>query len=121
MPKYMAWVKTLPCCISGMPSDDAHHIQGHGFSGSGKPSDIFVFPMTRVEHTNFHNIGYTEWEMRYGLQSTYVMKTIKEGVAHGILKLPYDSVGLIEFSAKSRCRNDPLIGEMLALEMGMRL
>jgi len=85
--KYREYVKSLPSCISGMPSDDAHHIKGHFYTGASTPSDIFVIPLTRSEHTNFHNIGYKRWEAEYGSQIMYALRTIEQAITDGVIKI----------------------------------
>jgi hypothetical protein len=54
--KYLAWVKTLPCCICGAPADDAHHIIGVGhYGGMGtKAPDSLTMPVCRGHHGEIH-------------------------------------------------------------------
>lgn len=83
---YLRWVKTLPSVISRRPSDDAHHLIGHGQGGMGtKASDLWVFPLTRDEHTELHNMGWKEWEELYGSQWMHVAKTFQLAVIEGVL------------------------------------
>jgi len=81
--KYLDWVKTQPSCISQRPADDAHHMKGHGYGGSVAP-DYTAIPLTRDEHTNFHNIGFRDWEDQYQDQRIYaaliLFKALDEGV-----------------------------------------
>ena len=60
--KYLKWVSSLPSCISQLPGDDAHHIKGHGYSGTVKVSDVLSMSLTRGEHTELHTIGWKSWE-----------------------------------------------------------
>lgn len=84
--KYLRWVKTLPSAISGRPSDDAHHLIGHGQGGMGtKVTDLWTFPLTRDEHAELHNIGWKEWENKYGDQWKFVANTIHLAVIEGVL------------------------------------
>jgi hypothetical protein len=53
--KYTDWVKQQPSIVSGLPSDDPHHIMGHGLTGGTRAPDWAVIPLTRQEHTRFHN------------------------------------------------------------------
>jgi hypothetical protein len=84
--KYLDWVKTQPSVISGRPADDAHHIKGHGYGGTTKPSDYFTFPLTRDEHTHFHNIGWQSWEAKYGSQWKYIAETLERAIREGVLR-----------------------------------
>lgn len=75
--KYTDWVKSQPSCISCRPADDPHHIKGRGYGGTGKRSDILTIPLTRDEHTEFHNIGWETWEKKYNVdQRDLVLDTI---------------------------------------------
>ena len=84
--KYLRWVKTLPSVISQRPSDDAHHLIGHGNGGMGtKVTDIWTFPLTRDEHTELHNMGWKAWEQIYGDQYKFVCETIHLAKLEGVL------------------------------------
>ena len=86
--KYMAWVKTLPSCVSGKSPCDAHHIKVPGFGGTSKPSDLFVIPLTRDEHQEFHQIGWTSFEDKYNIdQLREVLKTIELAAQTGIIEV----------------------------------
>jgi hypothetical protein len=83
--KYTDWVKTQPSVLSGLPADDPHHIMGHGLTGGTKAPDWACIPLTRQEHTDFHNISRDVWEAMYGSQADLLLKfwrdnfdTIKE-------------------------------------------
>jgi len=79
--KYLEWVKTLDCVYSGMPADDAHHIIGVGEGGMGTTaSDLFVYPVTRGEHSKVHQIPE-----RWPDQWEYVARTLREAVKQGVL------------------------------------
>lgn len=74
---YRDWVKTLPSCISGQYGVDCHHIKGRGCGGTVKPSDLLTMPLTREEHTEFHNMGWESWEKKYNVdQRDLVLQTI---------------------------------------------
>lgn len=84
--KYLNWVKTLPSVISGRPSDDAHHLIGHGQGGMGtKVADCWTFPLTRDEHTELHNMGWKAWEEQYGSQWKFVAETLHKAILEGLL------------------------------------
>lgn len=55
-PKYLAWVRSLPCVMCGRPADDAHHLVGIGhFGGMGtKASDELTMPVCREHHDEIH-------------------------------------------------------------------
>ena len=82
---YLDWVKTQPSVISCQPADDAHHIKGHGLGGTTKCSDLFTIPLTRKEHTEFHVMGWEQWEERYGSQLLFALKTIERALLNARL------------------------------------
>lgn len=84
---YLEYVRNLPSCISGRPSDDAHHIKGNGYGGTSKCSDIFTMPLTRDEHTILHNMGWLSWEREFGSQFGYCLRTIEQAIRDGVLNL----------------------------------
>lgn len=85
---YLKWVKTLPCVVSGLPADDAHHLIGHGMHGMGtKAPDWAVFPLTRLEHERLHHMGWRQWEERYGSQWHHVAQTLGKAIDAGILRV----------------------------------
>lgn len=83
--EYLDWVKTQPSCISGRPSDDAHHIKGHGMGGTTKPPDWATLPLTRDEHTEFHNKGWKTWEADNGNQWQHIARTLGKAITEEIL------------------------------------
>lgn len=85
--KYLAWVRTQPSCISGMPADDAHHIKGHGMGGTVKAPDWAVIPLTRGEHTNFHFHTVMDWETINGPQFEHVARTLGRAIELGVLTI----------------------------------
>ena len=72
--KYTDWVKRQPSIISGQPADDPHHIMGHGLTGGMKAPDWATIPLTRQEHTDFHNTPIRTWEDLHGSQVDLLMK-----------------------------------------------
>ena len=77
MSDYLEFVRTLPCCITGAPADDAHHIIAAGLGGimGGKQSDLLVIPLTRGEHQRLHR-NVKAWEAELGPQCYYLMRTL---------------------------------------------
>jgi len=55
-PAYLAWVRTLPCCVCGASPCDAHHMVGmHGVGGMGlKAEDSMAMPLCRACHMELH-------------------------------------------------------------------
>ena len=85
--KYRAWVKNQPSCISGRePAGDCHHLKGHGYGGSVAP-DWAAMPLTREEHTTFHNMGWQTWEDEHGSQWKHVAKTLGRALDGGIITI----------------------------------
>lgn len=67
-PQYTRWVKTQPCECCRQPSDDPHHIIGHGLGGTAtKAHDLFVIPLCRVHHDELH-ADVSAFEQKYGTQ-----------------------------------------------------
>jgi len=86
--RYLSYIRSLPCVVTGMEGCDAHHIVGVGQGGMGtKAPDLFTFPLTREQHTNLHNMGWKSWEEMYGEQWKFVCLTLAQAVQDGVLKL----------------------------------
>ena len=83
---YLDWVKQQPSCISGLPADDPHHLKGHGYGGVVAP-DWAAMPLTREEHTTFHNMGWQTWEEEHGSQWQHVAKTLGKALDDGIIRI----------------------------------
>ena len=83
--KYIDWVKSLPCCITGMPADDAHHLIGYGLGGMGTTaSDCFTIPLTRYMHTQLH-LDSRAWEDIHGSQVDYCIETLHRAMEEKII------------------------------------
>ncbi|WP_306341318.1 DUF968 domain-containing protein [Serratia liquefaciens] len=66
--KFTRWVKSQPCACCGNPSDDPHHIIGHGQGGMGtKAHDFFTIPLCRKHHDDLHR-DMSRWEEEHGTQ-----------------------------------------------------
>ena len=77
---YLKWVRTLPCCVCGNSSNDAHHIIGRGhLSGMGMTApDTYVMPMCREHHTELHNtpeMWDNQWE--------WIARTLSKAISQG--------------------------------------
>ena len=77
--KYLKWVRTLPCCHCGAPSE-AHHLIGVGMGIMGsRASDIHAVPLCRSCHTEVHKCP-REWP-----QTKWVMQTQDQAIDEGLL------------------------------------
>lgn len=66
--KFTRWVKSQPCACCGNPSDDPHHIIGHGQGGMGtKAHDFFTIPLCRKHHDELHR-DTSRWEEEHSTQ-----------------------------------------------------
>lgn len=83
---YLNWVKTLPCCVTGLPADDAHHLKGHGMGSTVKAPDWAAIPLIRELHNELHSSGWQTWEAAYGNQMEFVAITLGKAIESGILK-----------------------------------
>jgi hypothetical protein len=95
--KYTDWVRTLPCCATGVvgPSDP-HHIKGYGWltgaGVSGKGSDLLCIPLRPDVHRELHDIGWESWEEKYNRSQ------LEEAVRTLILA---ERFGIIEINIKA--------------------
>ncbi|GLO62982.1 hypothetical protein MACH09_34900 [Vibrio sp. MACH09] len=89
--KYLAFVRTLPCVVTGEKTSEmvtvcAHHLIGHGEGKmAGKAHDLFVFPIRTDEHTKLHD-NPKQWERRYGSQLLHVKNTISKALMLGAIE-----------------------------------
>lgn len=85
-PKYLAWVRTQPCCYCGNPNSEPHHVigMGSGIMGS-KADDIHTIPLCREHHDMIHNTSTTiDWDpVRF--QCFRVLSTQTKAQEEGIL------------------------------------
>lgn len=84
--KYLKFVRSLPCVITGKTTDVvAHHLIGHGEGKTGaKAHDLFTMPLHINEHRRFHD-DPKKWEAQHGSQLFYVKQTIKKALDFGAL------------------------------------
>jgi hypothetical protein len=69
--RHLAWLRTLPCVVSGCsnPRIEAHHIRTAANSGMGmKPDNRFAVPCCFEHHREYHNHGRKTFERKYGLE-----------------------------------------------------
>lgn len=79
---YLAWVKRLPCAISGQgPAGDAHHLIGiGGMSGTGLTApDWAAMPLTREHHTRMHQTP-EQWPEQWEMIARTLGRAIDEGM-----------------------------------------
>ena len=90
--KYLAWVKTQPCVITGEPAHDPHHGIGLKLGGMGtKAPDWATMPVTRISHTEIHNTPEM-WNQQWEWIHKTLKKAIKDGVLVGDYKLDLTAV-----------------------------
>ena len=79
-PKYLKFVRTLPCSYCGNPDTEPHHIIeiGDGIMGA-KASDIHSMPLCRKHHDEVHKDPF-QWP-----QALWVIRTQNRAVEAGYL------------------------------------
>ena len=89
--KYLAWVRTQPCCCCGHPETIYHHLIGKGDGMMGaKAADFDTLPLCGRHHTGdlgIHTLGVDEWEAEFGDQNEMVRKTLLRAIQDGVLVL----------------------------------
>lgn len=84
--KYLKWVRTLPCAVTGREGVEAHHlIDVLGGTMGGKTHDLFTIPLSHEQHRLLHH-DRKAWEKRNGPQWYHVLKTIDKALALGVLQ-----------------------------------
>ena len=64
-PDYLAFIRTLPCCVCGRPGpSDPHHL-GSGAVGA-KASDYRTIPLCREHHNDAHAWTKSKWLAEQG-------------------------------------------------------
>ena len=64
-PERCAWVKSLPCIISGQVSEETENVHTVG-GGAGRKADYTtIVPMNRYYHHRLHQMGVTSFEKCY--------------------------------------------------------
>lgn len=85
-PKYIAWIRTLPCCGCGQPSDDAHHIIGFDGIMGGKADDAMAIPVCRACHTTLHTDFAMYATQNLKAQMRWLQDTLRKAVEAGAHK-----------------------------------
>jgi len=65
--EYLAWIKSLPCLVTGKVGADPHHLSSVGSGGS----DYSAVPLKRKFHNEIEQIGVKEFEVKYKLSVWY--------------------------------------------------
>jgi hypothetical protein len=78
-PGHLAWIRTLPCVITGRRDVEAAHIRfgdtrcGKPAPGMGaKPDDIFVLPLCREKHEEQHRGSEWAFWKEHGIDPHFV-------------------------------------------------
>jgi hypothetical protein len=80
-PAYLAYVRTLPCTVSGKapPSDPAHlraAAEAYGKRATGKaekPHDWWVLPLSREMHAEQHTRNELDWWASKGIPDPFAL------------------------------------------------
>jgi len=75
-PKYRAWIRTLPSCVSGIEGCEAAHTGTDGGMRQ-KSSDYTCVPLTPAEHAEYHQIGKQAFEAKYSVCFTAEVAKLK--------------------------------------------
>ena len=85
---YLAWVRTLPCVVSGQGGCVAHHMTGYGSRGNTKVHDFWTIPLTGNEHNlgvgSLHS-GVETWEAKHGSQWNHIRKILSGAIVANVL------------------------------------
>lgn len=86
--RYLAWVRTLPCCCCGGPGGVAHHpysVIGKG--AATKVPDYLAIPMHPEHHERLH-ASVARWEAENGAQLHHAALTMLQAIHEGVLERP---------------------------------
>jgi hypothetical protein len=86
--RHLAWLRTLPCVVSGCPNPriEAHHVRTAANSGMGmKPDDQYAVPCCVAHHREYHNHGRKTFERKYGLDLLAEAERYAAGSCHEII------------------------------------
>jgi len=83
-PKYLAFVRTLPCCVCGRPANAAHHIKGlyHLSGASLKAPDSYTMPVFDGPGDTCHRKIHDDAGLR-ARQPEFILATIAKAAGLG--------------------------------------
>jgi len=68
---YLEWMRQQPCCLTGNPVADLHHLEAIGTRGHRKEPNqrhFTVVPLVREKHSELHDIGIHKFQEKYNIQ-----------------------------------------------------
>jgi hypothetical protein len=79
VPGYLAWIRTLPCDVTGKPgpSDPSH--PNFFKSSKNKAPDPFAIPECREAHEEYERNGFPDEQRRLARAALYMLQAIYEG------------------------------------------
>lgn len=97
--KYMAWVRTKPCVITGDEHNIvAHHVRLGNGGGTGlKPSDFRTVPLRADVHVELHNVGEGKFWCNAAIDPDHlVLRHMMEYAAeHGLAKSAMNAMEIL--------------------------
>ena len=99
-PKYLAWVRTRPCCLCGGQANAAHHLIGMwGMSGMGlKAPDSMAIPVCDGPGDTCHRKIHASKELQQ-LQPEWIEQTLRDAVIEfeGVYLVYDELINSLEF------------------------
>jgi hypothetical protein len=87
-PKYLAWIRTLPCVVPGCRGRaEAAHCGARGLSQ--KASDTNAIPMCAHHHREYHQFGRRKFETRYCIHIERLIQRLNQKPFIRVLGLRY--------------------------------
>ena len=85
--KYLAYIRSQLCFVTGRQAEIAHHIINCKFGGGmgTKPSDLFTLPMTVEAHQQLHH-NPKLFEEKFD-QKKLTLEMIEKAVSEGVLSV----------------------------------
>lgn len=72
-PKYAAFVRKQPCCVSGATKGiEAHHPKYR--SSGAQSSDFYLIPLAKEFHDEWHKLGTKKFIEKYGLRMDLIIQ-----------------------------------------------
>lgn len=77
-PKYLRFIRSLPCCVCGGLETEAAHQRIFGSAGTGiKPPDSMAIPLCHNCHTMEHSMGAKSFWDSYAISTNRFWEIIK--------------------------------------------